>query len=129
MTQLTNKIAISFENLKQFLLDNTTFSEDVQIFEDDSVQVAFWCKSFGESWSICFQNGDMNGSHKGTPVWTNDGANSGLDDLLEILIERKEFQCLIDSTAYHKYEVLKEFINDFIADYAEKTSPEKYFID
>lgn len=129
MTQITNKIdETSFENLKDFLLDNTTFSEDVQIFEDDSVQVAVWCKSFGESWSICFQNGDMNNANKGTPVWTNDGANCGLDDLLEILIERKEFQALIDNVTYHKYEAIKEFINDFISDYAERTSPEKYFI-
>ena len=124
-----NKLGlVSFENLKKLLLENTTFSEDVQIF-DDSVQVAIWCQSFGKSWSICFQNGDMNGAHKGVPVWSNDGANCGLDDLLEILIDRKEFQSLIENTTYHKYEVLKEFINEFISDYAEKTTPEKYFID
>jgi len=129
---LENELGLrDFNSLKELVLENSSFSEEVQEVENGNTfldcQVVVWCQSFGKSWSICFQNGDMNGDGKGIAVWTNDGANSGIDEFRDILIDRAEFQCLIDETTYWKYEALNEFINDFISDYANETNPEKHF--
>ena len=111
------------ELIKQ-LFDNTTFDIDIQ---SDFDQVAVWCETFGKPWSICFQNGDMNGRYKGTAIWTNDGANEGLDDLFNIIKIRNGFKELIDPSTYHKNIYLEELINDFICEYDEKENFDQHF--
>lgn len=112
------------DQLVKTLFDNTIFDIDIQLDYD---QVAVWCKTFGEDWSICFQNGDMNGRYKGSAIWTNAGANCGLDELKAILKKRKEFQALIDPTTYHSDLYLDELISAFIAEYDEKENFDQYF--
>ena len=112
------------DKLIKVLFDNTTFDIDIQ---PEFEQVAVWCKSFGESWSICFQNGDMNGRHRGSAIWTNDGANEGLDDLNRILKNRDGFKDLIDPDTYHSDLYLDELINDFVRKYDERNNFDQYF--
>ena len=111
-----------FTELAQLLRKNSTFEIDVQIIDENegeqSAQVAVWCKSFGQDWSICYQNGDMMGNDIGTAKFNNDGANCGLDQLCDILSERAEFKCLIDEESYYQDADLVEFIHDFCREYA-----------
>ena len=110
--------------MKELLFKNTTFEIDHQV---EFNQVAVWCKTFGKDWSICFQDGDMAGTNKGKAVWNNDGANEGIFLLREILINRPEFQGLIDNDTYWKYEAIDDLIYNFISDYAEKNNINSYF--
>ncbi len=110
--------------LIKILFNSTTFDIDIQPELD---QVAVWCESFDEHWSICFQNGDMNGDNIGTAIWTNDGADDGFYELLKILEKKPEFQCLIDDDTYHSDVWLRELIDDFIREYAEKENIDQHF--
>jgi hydroxymethylpyrimidine pyrophosphatase-like HAD family hydrolase len=122
----------TYENLRENLLNqlraNTTYKIEPQS-APEYFQVAVWCKSYNQSWSLCFQNGDMNGDHKGEAVWGNAGADDGLDELLEILKKQPEFKVLIEEDQYWEYEYLKELINDFIIEIAEKEKMDDYFAD
>jgi hypothetical protein len=104
----------------KILVENTTFEIDPQSFEDGSIQIAVWLKTFGQNWSICYQNGDMNGNHKGEAIYNNDGANIGLRECRNILKERPEFAHLIDLNTYWSYEELDELINEFCRLFAEQ---------
>ena len=114
------------KELLALLEANTTTKIDVQV-EPTYTQVAVWCESFGKNWSICYQDGDMNGDHKGEAVFTNDGANCGLKELRDILKEIPEFQTLVDLDTYWSYEELDELINEFCRKFAEENSIESYF--
>ena len=100
------------EQLIMLLMLNSSFEVDAQ---HDRQQVAVWCESFGKKWSICYQNGDMNGNKKGTACFKNDGANEGLDELRDILSDVAEFKHLIDETTYHSHLELEEFIDSFVS--------------
>jgi len=106
------------------LFDNTIFDIDHQPEYD---QIAVWCETFGEPWSICFQNGDMNGMDRGCAIWTNSGANSGLDEIKAILEKIDEFEVLVDHDTAHPYLYLDELINDFICEYDKKENFDQYF--
>lgn len=108
-------------DLFNVILTNSKYEIDTQPEFD---QVAVWFTTFGKKWSICYQNGDMNGAHKGVATFTNDGADCGLRELREILEEKEEFQHLIDKTTYWKYCELDEFIKEFCKFFAEKNNIE-----
>ena len=112
--------------LLALLKDNTTTKIDVQV-ETNYRHVAVWCESFSKKWSICYQDGDMNGDRIGEAVFTNDGANCGLKELRDILKEIPEFQSLIDFDTYWSYEKLDELINEFCRNFAEENNIEIYF--
>ena len=114
------------DELLNLLFSETEFKRDIQ---PDFDQVAVWCKTFGKDWSICFQNGDMNGKYKGSAIFYNEGANCGIDELLEILKERDELKCLIETEEYWKYEYLKELINEFISKYSDDNDMDNHFED
>ena len=114
------------QKLKQILLKNSTFEIERQNIDGD-LQIAVWCKSFGKDWSICYQNGDTNGDFKGTAVFNNPGADSGLQELRDILAERREFKHLIDENTYHQFWELENFINEFCEDFAETHNLSDYF--
>jgi hypothetical protein len=119
------KIMKNNDELKKLIKVNSSFDIDVQM--ENGVQVAVWCKTFGKNWSICYQNGDMNGNKKGQAIFTNDGANVGLKELRNILKDRPEFQHLIDLDTYWSYEELDELINEFCAEFAEENSIADHF--
>ena len=110
---------MSREEELKIITDNTTFDIDTQAFDDGSIQVAVWLKTFGKDWSICYQNGDMNGDRKGA-IFNNDGANCGLSEARDILKEREEFAHLIDLETYWSYEELDQLISDFCEQFAEQ---------
>lgn len=62
----------------------------------------------------------MNGCRKGEAIFTNDGANCGLDELRNILKDRPEFSHLIDLETYWSYEELNELINEYCEEFAIK---------
>jgi hypothetical protein len=114
----------TFEQAQKFYTDkketllnilHTEFKADVD-YQADYDQVAVWFDGF----SICYQNSDMNGSGKGEPHWNNDGANSGIDELREILKKDERFNPLVALDEYWSNEYLNVFIDDFCADFAEK---------
>lgn len=92
-------------------------------YQPDCDQVVVWFKSF----SLCYQNSDMNGGGKGEPHWNNDGANSGLDELKEILRTDDRFNALVAENEYWENEYLNNFINDFCEYFAEKNKIADYF--
>jgi len=112
--------------LKALIKKNSTFEIDPQEIGGDR-QVAVWCKTFGQDWSICYQNGDMNGNRRGEAVFTNDGANCGLRELRDTLKNREEFQHLIDNDTYWSFEALDDLINEFCREYAEENNIASYF--
>jgi hypothetical protein len=112
---------LSNEELKNIIKENSTFKIETQ-YVNDNVQVAVWAKTFGKPWGICYQDGDMNGNERGTPIFDNPGADDGLRDLRDILKERAEFQHLIhrDTVWYVcDYEPVDELIREFCEEYAE----------
>lgn len=110
------------EELLNILRENTVIeSEGIESFDDaDDFQAGYSCKTFNKDWSICFQNGDMNSYGKGEPCWTNSGANCGINELRDILIEREEFKNLIDEETYWSYHQIENLVNEFIHDIAER---------
>ena len=120
------KIKMENNQLIAHLFNNTKY----EIEEQDlgyGFQVAAWCESFGKSWSICFQDGDMNGN--GGINWRNDGANVGVYELLEILEEREEFKHLIDDECNSRYRHsdLNDFIDEFILEICKKEKIKNLF--
>lgn len=107
------------ENLKKIIKDNSIFKIDVQNGRNYT-QVAVFCETFGKKWSICYQNGDMNGAHKNKAIFTNDGANEGLLEFRNILKDREEFKILIDLNTYWSYSDLDDLINEFCEEFAEE---------
>ena len=79
------------DELKALLLKNSEFKIDDQR-DGELEQVAIWCTSFSKNWSICFQNGDMNGNYKGTAIFDNAGADCGLIELRNIIELHGEFR-------------------------------------
>ncbi len=108
---------MNFEAELKILEANTTFEIDVQV-EPEYTQVAVWLKSFGQDWSICYQNGDMNGDKKGQAIFDNEGANCGLRECRDILKDKPEFAALVDLDTYWSYEDLDELINEFCRKFA-----------
>lgn len=117
--------AEKFYNENKDRLVETLLSENEGQIDDqpENDQVAVWFDSF----SLCYQNSDMNGGGKGEPHWNNAGADSGLDDLLEILKKDERFQPLIAKDEYWKNEYLRQIIQDFCAEYAERHEIAGYF--
>lgn len=109
--------------LLQILHDEYQGNIDHQIDENYD-QVVVWFNGF----SLCYQDSDMNGSRKGEPHWSNPGADSGIDELKEILKDEERFQPLIAEDEYWCNEYLNDFINDFCADYAKKHDIAGYFL-
>ena len=116
------------EKLLKFLKNNTTFSIDPQRI-GGQLQVAVWLKSFGKDWSICYQNGDMNGDRKGEAVFDNAGADCGLIECRDILKNIPEFQSLVDLDTYCSYEDLDELIRVFCSNFAQEHNIDSYFED
>ena len=109
------------ENLLSIMLNEFKGNIDYQAEWD---QVAVWFPGF----SLCYQNGDMNGDDKGTPCFNNDGANNGLTELKEILKKDERFQPLVASEEYWKNEYVNEIINDFCIEFAKQNNIASYFI-
>jgi len=109
--------------LLQVLHDEYPGNIDHQIDENYD-QVAVWFNGF----SLCYQDSDMNGGGKGEPHWSNSGADSGIDELKEILKGDERFQPLIAEDEYWCNEYLNDLINDFCVDYAEKHDIAGYFL-
>lgn len=106
------------------LIKNTTYTVDVQA-EPDYTQVAVWCKTYDQDWSICYQNGDMNGDHMGEAIYTNDGANCGLIEARNILKDKDGFKNLVDLDTYWSYGELDDLIHEFCDYLIEKESIEQ----
>lgn len=111
---------MSREEELKIITDNTIFEIEPQSFDDGSMQIAVWLKTFDKDWVICYQNGDMNGAKKGEAIFTNPGANDGLKKCRDILKERPEFSHLIDLDTYWSYEELDQLISDFCKQFAEQ---------
>jgi hypothetical protein len=112
------------QDLIKILEDNSTFEIDQQVEED---QVVIWFQSFGQDWSICYQNGDMSGGHKGKGVWDNDGANYGLDQLEKILLSRPEFDNLVNHEHRQLQYEIEDFINEFCRVFRDKHDINNHF--
>lgn len=108
------------ETLLRTLIEENTGSIDYQSEFD---QVAVWFGGF----SLCYQNSDMNGAGKGKPHWNNDGADSGVDELRDLLAADARFQPLIAEDEYWSNEWLNALVQDFCAEFAEKNSIAEYF--
>jgi len=115
------------EQLKKLITDNTTFDIDLQDLGGGNVQVAVFLNTFSQDWTLCYQNGDMNGDHRGEAIFDNDGADDGLEELREILQNRAEFQHLIDETTFHSHLELDELIYEFCEEFGEKHNLDSYF--
>jgi len=121
----------AFEQAKKFYTDNKEVLLNVMLeeftgsidFQEEYNQVAVWFDGF----VICFQDSDMNGDGKGKAHWDNEGANSGLDDLLDILKLDERFSLLVASDEYWENEYLRTLINDFCSKYAEINDIESMF--
>ncbi len=110
--------------LLQILHDEYPGIIDHQIISENDDQVAVWFNGF----VFCYQDSDMNGSGKGEPHWSNPGADSGLDELKQILKKDERFQPLIAEDEYWCNEYLNDLINDFCYAYAEKHDIAAYFL-
>lgn len=98
--------------LFNLILQNTIYEVDEQ-FEEYFSQTCVTFTTFGSPWYACFQPSDMNGN--GSINWLNEGANSGIDEFYDILLEREEFSHLCnEKNAFGEYKTLTNFINEFI---------------
>jgi len=113
------------DSLISKLFRNTRFS--ALDFQVDYDQIAVQCETYGKQWSICFQNGDMNGKYKGEGIWTNEGANDGISELIEILEEHEDFEGLIDPESAHETIWIEELVFDFISAYSERKEIDRFF--
>ena len=96
-------------------------------YQEEWDQVAVWFSGIAGNFSLCYQNSDMNGESRGEANYDNPGADSGLDELKEILKNDERFQQLIAEEEYWKYEFLEKLISDFCVDFFEKNSIADYF--
>jgi hypothetical protein len=108
------------ENLLRTLLKEQTGEIDYQSEYD---QVAVWFDGF----SLCYQNSDMNGAGKGYPHWNNPGADSGVDELRDMLAADARFQPLIAEDESWPNEWLNTLVQDFCAEFEEKNNIAGYF--
>lgn len=106
-------------------LINSLHNELTFTLEDQSDldQVAVWFENF----SICFQNGRTNGTCEGEAIFDNPGSNEeGLDDFRALLENDPRFQPLV-SEEYWDYEILDEFMREFLKDFVKKHKISEYF--
>lgn len=98
--------------LFNLILQNTTYSVDEQ-FEEYFSQTSINFTTFDQTWHACFQASDMSGN--GGINWLNEGANSGIDDFYNILLDKSEFLHLCTKkNVFGEYLDLTSFINEFI---------------
>jgi len=81
-------------------------------------QVVVWFDGF----SVCYQNGDMNGSCKGEPAWDNPGADTVFSDFYKIAETDLDFMPLIAPDETHDSYWLREFVNYFCERYADENN-------
>lgn len=122
----------TFEQAEKFYNENKAallkimmdeFKGEIE-YQEEFDQIAVWFENF----SLCYQNGDMAGSRKGEAVWDNEGANSGIDDLKEMLKRDDRFNSLIAKDEYWEDEYLNDLINYFCSEFAKKHNIESMFI-
>ena len=114
----------NYNEKKEELIEtmHSEFKGDID-YQGEWDQVAVWFNGF----SLCYQNSDMNGAGKGEPHYNNDGANSGLDELKDILKIDDRFNSLIAENEHWENEYLDQLIHDFCNDYAKKHGIADYF--
>ena len=127
-TESQQQIKINFENEKENLIRTMRENCKVEMTGWDSEGEFALCEieMFGKKASLTLQNGDMNGGRKGQAVWNNEGADSGLDDLLEILKEWGPAKKFIEHEECWKYEYLKELRDIFIETLDEEFDFDQY---
>lgn len=84
-------------------VDHQTDYTDDGVLCMDQVVLSF------EGFSLCCQDSDMNGNGKGKAHYTNCGADSGFDDLIELLVSDERTSKLHASDETHE----NEYVNDF----------------
>ncbi len=85
-------------------------------YQSEYNQVAVWFKDF----SLCYQNGDMNGDKKGQAVWNNEGADSGLKDLRDLIANDPRFAPLYAEDEYWSYKYVDDMVALFCDAFAEE---------
>lgn len=89
-------------------------------YQSEWNQVAVWFKDF----SLCYQNGDMNGDKKGQAVWNNDGANIGVEVLRDLIANDPRFCPLYAEDKYWSYEYVNDMVALFCDAFAERNNIE-----
>lgn len=94
-------------------------------YQSEYDQVAVWFKDF----SLCYQNGDMNGNKKGQAIWNNDGADSGVKVLRDLIANDPRFSPLYAENEYWSYEYVNDMVALFCDEFAERNSIADMFSD
>ena len=94
-------------------------------YQSEYDQVAVWFKEF----SLCYQNGDMNGNKKGQAIWNNDGADSGVKVLRDLIANDSRFSPLYAEDEYWSFEYVDETVALFCDEFAERNSIADMFSD
>ncbi len=110
-----------FENNKQKILSLLLKELEGEIeYQSEYNQVAVWFKDF----SLCYQNGDMAGNRKGEAIWNNDGANSGVQELRDLIANDPRFAPLYAEDEYWSYEYVDGMVALFCDAFAERNNIE-----
>ena len=102
---------IMFNELKEGVSvdDQTDYDDDGELIYN---QIVLW----GNGFDLCCQDSDMNGAGKGNAHYDNSGADSGFDELQDLLINDDRTNALYAEDEFHA----KEFIRDFARLIADK---------
>ncbi|HQZ60354.1 MAG TPA: hypothetical protein PLQ39_11815 [Acinetobacter sp.] len=131
MTTLTAaKNSSTFEQASKFFEENKDAILELLLeelkgeieYQSEWNQVAVWFKP--EGLILCYQNGDMAGNHKGEACWNNDGANSGVEVLRDLIANDPRFCQLYAEDEYWSYEYVNDMVALFCESFAERNNIE-----
>ncbi len=96
-------------------------------YQSEYDQVAVWFNP--DNLVLCYQNGDMNGNKKGQAIWNNDGADSGVKVLRDLIANDPRFSPLYAENEYWSYEYVNDMVALFCDEFAERNSIADMFSD